>query len=218
MNFRFVWRALSYPTQTNHTPIVQCFFSTLSHIISAVFLHRAGQAERNCALSATSLLTHALSLSLFTIPPISSMAPGPILAATVPRLATRPWPPLTNGAERRFRISKKRDEGGGRLRIQRETETDREAGQSLTVHQHFRSWVYSSQSIWALQKPCARLKPDLPAAVCSNRHVLCQTSTSSLILSSLSFFLFVIFHHETWSLPKEEIQHSWSSCWGKTCN
>lgn len=128
------------------------------HIILEVLLHWAGRAKRKCTLRALFfLLTHALFLCLlFLLFP----APGPVLAAAVPRLAARPWPPLTNGAERRFRISKGEREVEGvcvRLRNQCETETDGETGESFTLHHHFKSRLYSSESIWALQRRSARL-------------------------------------------------------------
>lgn len=152
------------------------------HIISAVLLHRAGRAKRKCTLWAF-FCWHTLSLCLLFL---WFLAPRPVLAATVPRLAARPWPPLTNGAERRFRISKGEREVEGvcvLLRNQCETETDRETGESFTLHHRFKSRLYSSKSIWALQRPSARLKPDLPAALCFNRQW--QISTPSLTRSSL---------------------------------
>lgn len=126
-------------------------------------------------VSKPSLLTHALSLSLCLLF-LWFPAPGPILAATVPRLAARPWPPLTNGVERRLRIAK---EGRGRgclcLRNWCETDADRETGRVLKVHQHFHSF----KSMWALQRQSTRLKPDLPAALCFDRQIQWQTSSSS---------------------------------------
>lgn len=152
------------------------------HIISAVLLHRAGWAKRKCTFQAVSVDTCSLFLCLLFL---QFLAPGPGLAATVPRLAARPWPPLTNGAERRFRISEGEREVEGVcvcLRNQCEMDTDRETGESFTVHHHFKPWVYSSKSMWALQRLSARLKPDPPAGLCFNRHIQWQTSTSFLTL------------------------------------
>lgn len=70
----------------------QVLENTLSHhIISAVLSLRAFSVDTRSCL--------CLLFRWF-------LALGPILVATVPRLAARPWPLLTNRAERRFRISK----------------------------------------------------------------------------------------------------------------
>lgn len=178
------------------------------HIISAALLPRGRRGPNGNALSAT-VDTRSLSLCLLFH---WFLAPGPILAATVPRLAARPWPPLTNGAERRFRVSKEERGSGGRECVWGIGVRHRQTGESFTVRHHFKSWVYSSKSIWALQRSSARLKPDLPAAPCLNRHVQWQTSTPSptLLFAWMGGFFLSLCHIVLQST--RGVQPSWSSC------
>lgn len=182
----------------------QALESALTHHIIAFTQYRTTQfgiPRASC--------WHVCSLSVYCSSKFA--ASGPIWTDTVPRLAARPWPLLTNRAERTFRISKGEREAEGvplHLGNQHETETDRETRELFTVHHHSESWLYSSPIIWALQLLSAGMKPDLSAALCFNRHVQWQIYTLSLIY--FSFYCLFILSREISGLPKPR--------WFEPCN
>lgn len=116
----------------------QVLENALTHHIIAITQCWPDQTEMH---SASLLLTHALSLSLFTIPLISSSGSHTDCHCSQAGSSTM-TSAHKSGAERTFRISKGEREAEGvrmHLRNQRETETDRETGESFTVHHHSKS-------------------------------------------------------------------------------
>lgn len=166
--------------------------------------------------SASLLLTH--SLSLFTIPLISSSGSHTDCHCSQAGSSTM-TSAHKNGAERTFRISKgEREAEGVRMHLRNQRETDRETGESFTVHHHSKSWVYSSESIWALQRPSARLKPE---TCCT---VLQQARTMTNVYLPLSFFRLSVAYsyshakHQDWSARRGGSTQVVHLLLAKTCN
>lgn len=133
-------------------------------------------------VSKPSLLTHALSLTLCLLF-LWFPAPGPVLAAAVPRLAARPWPPLTNGVERRLRIAESGERRAGRrVFVSEKPERGGHRRRRREESLKFASILYSFKSMRALQN--TQCKTETWPSCCS---VLQQADTmTNLLLSPLS--------------------------------
>lgn len=151
------------------------------------------------------LLTHTQPLSLCLLF-LWFPARGPILTASVPRLAARPWPLLANGAERMFRISKGEKEVQGvrmHLRNQCELETDREKQESpflLSTFPNPESTLLRAFELCKDQKRCWNLSFLLHCASSGMYNDKCPPSSLSLF----SFYHLFIFSRKSSGLPKRE--------------
>lgn len=161
--------------------------------------------------SASLLLTHALSLCLLFL---WFPALGPILTATVPRLAARPWPLLTK-TELKGRLEFPKGRGKRRVCVciwgisVRQTEKQESPLQFTTIP--------NPESIlpraFELCKGRALGWNLKPAALCFNRHVQWLMST----FLSHSFVFLSLIHILTLNirtgLPEGEVQPRWSTCY-----
>lgn len=166
----------------------QVLETALSHHIISALLCWAGVAKMEMH-SLSLLCWPTLSLCLLFL---RFLATGSVLAASVPRLAARPWRPLTNKVKKRgFWISK----GGARVcwSGKQEWGVRPVTEDSSAARRHFKCWLYSSESIWD-QASDWNLTALLHRALTSAQW---QPSTSSLFQSRGAFI---------------------SSCHGRTAN